>query len=513
MIRQFPFTPALEYAQARLPRRFFLVFIMLALAVGTGLLTAAVGFFAVPIVGGIFTVVLLLLVGYNLFYYLWIFILMGYLFMGKGFAYAGVNPLFISEVVIGLGVLSVVLIPFSDRLKVANRYINWVMIPLIVYVGWSSLRTFPYVGTYQLDAVRDGMLFGYAIYSFLIFLLVSRENVERFISILSRILPYFVLISPLLFVFSFMVEIPIRFPGSPVSILEVKAGDAGVHLGGIAAFMLLRLDRYNRPWSNGLLWLMWICWVISWLMFGAFNRGGMVSASLAVALVLVLRPKTIGWYRPMIIALLGISLLIATNLYSAFNIQLGNSRSLSAEQIVNNLASIIGVGGEEYGNLDDTKAWRIGWWNKITDYTFNGPYFWNGKGYGINLAVDDGAYSVKRALEKGTRSPHNVFMTILARSGVPGLALWVVFLVAYFINLLRYVIPKDTEESKIQSKYAIWLIAYSAAFVCNSNFDVFLEGPMGGIWFWTLVGISFILLHPIKQSQGQRLVIEPARTN
>ena len=48
-----------------------------------------------------------------------------------------------------------------------------------------------------------------------------------------------------------------------------------------------------------------------------------------------------------------------------------------------------------------------------------GPYKWTGKGYGINLADDDG-YQIDGSL----RSPHNGHMTILARSGLPGITLW-----------------------------------------------------------------------------------------
>ena len=28
------------------------------------------------------------------------------------------------------------------------------------------------------------------------------------------------------------------------------------------------------------------------------------------------------------------------------------------------------------------------------------------------------------------------------------------------------------------------------AFMINAAFDVFLEGPMGGIWFWTIYGVG-----------------------
>ena len=36
----------------------------------------------------------------------------------------------------------------------------------------------------------------------------------------------------------------------------------------------------------------------------------------------------------------------------------------------------------------------------------------------------------------------------------------------------------------------LFLGAYWLAFLINGSFDVYLEGPMGGIWFWTVYGIG-----------------------
>jgi hypothetical protein len=43
----------------------------------------------------------------------------------------------------------------------------------------------------------------------------------------------------------------------------------------------------------------------------------------------------------------------------------------------------------------------------------------------------------------------------------------------------------------------LFLGAYWAAFVVNATFDVFLEGPMGAIWFWSLygVGLAAVWIH------------------
>jgi hypothetical protein len=37
-------------------------------------------------------------------------------------------------------------------------------------------------------------------------------------------------------------------------------------------------------------------------------------------------------------------------------------------------------------------------------------------------------------------------------------------------------------------KFFMFIFAFWLAFLINGSFDVFIEGPMGGIWFWTIVG-------------------------
>ena len=34
------------------------------------------------------------------------------------------------------------------------------------------------------------------------------------------------------------------------------------------------------------------------------------------------------------------------------------------------------------------------------------------------------------------------------------------------------------------------LLAYWAAFLTNAAFDVYLEGPVGGVWFWCVFGVG-----------------------
>jgi hypothetical protein len=34
------------------------------------------------------------------------------------------------------------------------------------------------------------------------------------------------------------------------------------------------------------------------------------------------------------------------------------------------------------------------------------------------------------------------------------------------------------------------LVAYWAGLMLNASVDVFLEGPMGGIWYWSILGLG-----------------------
>jgi hypothetical protein len=35
-----------------------------------------------------------------------------------------------------------------------------------------------------------------------------------------------------------------------------------------------------------------------------------------------------------------------------------------------------------------------------------------------------------------------------------------------------------------------WIFAYWLAALVNASFDVYLEGPQGGIWFWSVIGLG-----------------------
>ena len=139
------------------------------------------------------------------------------------------------------------------------------------------------------------------------------------------------------------------------------------------------------------------------------------------------------------------------------------------------------------GDLDATKEWRLEWWSDIFDYTLCGKYFWTGKGFGINLADDDG-YQVEE--DNTLRNPHNGHLGMLARAGVPGLLLWVLVQGSWAVGVFAAYRRSVRLGQERWTQLFFVLLAYWIAFMINTSFDVYLEGPMGGVWYWSVYGVG-----------------------
>ena len=88
------------------------------------------------------------------------------------------------------------------------------------------------------------------------------------------------------------------------------------------------------------------------------------------------------------------------------------------------------------------------------------------------------------------RAPHNAHLGILARAGVPGLALWFLMLVSWFVMLARSRINALRNRDTKAADLFLWIGCYGLSMLINASFDVALEGPMLGIWFWSIIGLG-----------------------
>lgn len=399
-------------------------------------------------------------------------VLLGYALLSRGFAYLGVPPIYVGEATLLFGLLAMAR---SQGILATLTRLPAQLLALSLL--WGLACTLPHLGTHGIDALRDAVLWAYGLFAFIVAALVIAHP-YRLRALLVRYRTFaYVFLSLIWAVFLLYkltngAGLP-TVPGTKVALLSVKGGDVMVHLTGITVFMLVGMMRPTVPVMLLLGFNLVLC-VVS-------DRAGMVAWGFSLFVVILLRPPRLRLSRLVFGGVLMLTLLGLLNPQVTIN----GRRSISVEQMWINLVSVFGE--SKAGYLEGTKEWRLAWWNKIIDYTFNGPYFWMGKGYGVNLANADGFQVYE---DQSLRSPHNGHLTFLARSGVPGFVLWLLVLATWLGAVVRAYLHARRHGDEAWCGIFLFLLAYWLACLVNASFDVFLEGPMGGIWFWTLYGLG-----------------------
>jgi hypothetical protein len=414
----------------------------------------------------------------------WYFGLLGtvlclYALFGRGAAYIGLPPVFIGEVTLFIGFF---LMLVKGRPMAITRSIP--LISLCIFIVLGIMRTIPYLSTYGIMSLRDATLYGYGLFACIVYALIARWPF-LFTSILLKFRRFtwiFISVAGMLFLISEFASGSIsKIPGTSVRMLDPKGGDIMVHMAGAAALALCGI--ISRPTVFLLL-----C-TLNFLLVGWASRAGMISFIVAMVFIFIFRPIQTKFDK------LALSFGCVVALIAIINPQVSlHRRTVSVEQIVLNLKSTISDSQME--QLQGTKQWRLQWWNKIIIDTFNGPHFWQGRGFGINLADADG---FQVTADKSLRSPHNSHLTVLARMGVPGFSLWILVQLSWLFSIVAAFLLSRARKDHDWAGIFAFLGAYGIAFLTNAAFDVFLEGPMGGIWFWIVFGFGCSAIALYKQ--------------
>jgi hypothetical protein len=419
-------------------------------------------------------------------------VLLGYAVMGKGFAYFGYPPFFVGEMAFFAGALVllrsgclVAVFAFGPSLLLAAT------------MGWTLLRTLPFVGTYGFDALRDSVIIMYAGFAFIVAALLIEDcrRINTLVRYYKAFLGIYVPAVPFLFPLGFYFGESIsNAPGTTVSLILLGPGEVATHLAGAAVFTLTGSRKATLFW--------WGCLLVTLIMVSSVSRAAMLAFAIPVTLAALMLGKA---RRLAVIAVTGLMLLAATyaietNFTNYREARSSIERPVSSTQLVENVASIFGRGGDQ---TEGTKQWREQWWNIIFDNTVRGPYFWTGRGFGPNLAFEDGFGNQHN--ERPLRSPHNGHMTILARAGIPGILLWTAFLAAWFGALLHTMLLARRNRQGEWSGLLLFIACYALSCVINATFDVALEAPMQGIWFWCVIGLGIGVTMVYRHMQDNRL--------
>lgn len=420
------------------------------------------------------------------------FLLFGYAVGSKTFAYLGVADIYIGEIVLAT---SLALFAFSPNLRAVLG--SYVSLPFFLLAFICFMRTLPFLGEFGIFALRDSVIYGYMLFAVLVAGCLSTPQ-AMLISV--RMYEYAALLAiPAIFVVLMFIGISVGEEEAPA---QLKPGDTAVHLTGVLAFFMLglgrRIDRNDHGWPALLfriaLMTTLLIAVLVALWCASLSRGALLSMLLGLGALFLwgFGRKLLTWTAIGMVVVMVISIVLDLRIET-------RTREVSARQVAANLISVFDVDSASIAGSDidmealgSTASWRLDWWSDIVDYTFYGDMFWTGRGFGPNLATIDG-YQVDP--NGALRSPHNAHMTFLARAGVPGFMLWVTAQLTFGVALVFASLRMRRIQALGWLRLNVWVMAYWLAALTNASFDVYLEGPQGGIWFWCIIGIGVALIH------------------
>ena len=404
-------------------------------------------------------------------------VLLGYALLGKGFAYLGFPPLYIGEIAFLAGVVIF--------LRTGCLVASLTTLPSLLLVSamvWVLLCTVPYVGVYGFDALRDSVIIMYGGFAFFVIalLLEDARRIETVIRYYGVMLASFPGILVGFWLTKYWWDYIPRLYG-PVPIVDIGANAVGTHLAGAMVFVLIGYRKVSPLWL--------VVWFATLALVGATNRGATLSVILPVAVAMLM----LGRFRLMLttivaaVCIFTILLTVEATIGEHREAKGSMERPVSAHQIVENVISIFRQSGQQ---TEGTKQWRLNWWEIIINDTVHGSNYWTGRGFGINLADADGFAGTGSNPRPPTRSPHNAHMTLLARAGIPGAVLWALVLMSWFGMLMNSILTARARGQEEWANLFLFIGCYAAAILINATFDVTLEGPMQGIWFWCLFGFG-----------------------
>lgn len=404
-------------------------------------------------------------------------LLIGYTVGNRGFAQltpiAGV-PLFPAEAVLLLALgWRVVVWSFARRLPCQRDALNFLVLAWLVL---GTIRLAFDAPRFGLMAARDYAMIYYAIFFFIAQHMAREPRARAYLS--GCLLAASLLLVPMYGLFYFFAPFfltKLTVLGAPVIYYK---GDLVTTSLGIGSILLFHwATGRQRFWAWPLAALMFV------LVAAAENRSSLLAVFVA-ALVLLLARR---WQFPALLAavgVLGLTALFALSLL--FDNPWAEQRLHGLGDRVSSIADVTGSGryeSQDSFNKGDNNRFRLVWWRNVAEETWHtNPVF--GLGFGADLARGFlQEYYPDASDEFSTRSPHNILVTVFGRLGLVGVAVFGAFCCVLLRRTWHSL--RHTED---RVHWSLWCAAI--AILCSATFGVVLEGPMGAVLFWTLLGVA-----------------------
>jgi hypothetical protein len=405
-------------------------------------------------------------------------LLIGYVVGNRGFAQImplSRVPLFPAELGLAVCLGGLIMQAATRRTQWwRNDALNWAV---AIWLVLGTARVIVDVPRHGLMALRDYAVVYYAAYFFVAQHQAMQARAQRYLVGCLRL--GVVVLLPVYFLFQALPEFflsSLTLRGVPLVFLK---GDlAASFLGAGMAIVYFTLHERHRFLGGVLAGAMFLTVV------AGDSRASL--AGVVVASIWLLMARR--WGLP---ALQGVMVALALTALVAAAV-LGSSRAAEArlQVLTDYTASLTDLqrshvySNEENAYKSDNNQFRLVWWGALARETASqAPVF--GLGFGYDLARGFlQVYYPETDDDFTARSPHSIVMTAFGRMGIIGLAVLGIMVGAIALRTWQALRDRSTDPVAVGSWCAAWVILTSACF------GVVLEGPMGAVVFWSVLGLA-----------------------
>jgi hypothetical protein len=414
-------------------------------------------------------------------------LLLGYLIGNRGFAQFLISPRIPLLPAEGALVVCVPALLIRSALKrTTGIHRDSLNLAILAWMTLGAARLPLDLRVHGFEALRDFATVYYATFFFIGQTLaahqVSRDSLKRALTVGFAVLPVVIVVYQLDpgFFFSHLTwnGVPLVYHKSDLSAAFLAAG----------FFWLWRC----RQLGGNLVWLVGAaaCFALEATMESP--RAAMVAIGVVTLLWVGGRYYRLVGFQVLVITL-GLAVALPTSMMLKKDWK--SSAAYSAYEHAISIVDIEGHGTYRHqasGDPGDNNRFRLVWWQAVADETIaNNPLF--GLGFGYDLAERFRVqYDWILNDEFSARSPHSVMMTVFGRMGAIGLLLWLAVAGSMAFQTITNFRRRDIEMMGLWSvAWALWV---------SACFGVVLEGPMGAVVFWTVLGVANACRYPADEA-------------
>jgi hypothetical protein len=426
-------------------------------------------------------------------------LIIGYIVGNRGFAQlhiGGQTSIYIGE--LGLTVCVALLgVRFAIRRKkiVPKTALGWAILFFLMLGGirlcLDTMFQPSFAGSFT--AIRDAATVYYALFFFIAFQLGQNAVAQR---VLERcILIGLIVLLPIaaVYICGFS-DVFTRITVHGYPLIAHKGDLASTYLGCASFYFFLQPGSGIRRVLLRGFSLVSFAAMIAWT-----ARAALLGFGCAVALLLIARRPRFVFYQ----AAMTIALLIVIGLLQFARI----SNTSAIGRVMDRIESIADISGTHSyrGEVGESSAqnnqFRLVWWESVINETMDkAPIFGLGFGYDLAKQFLLSYETPLNVFEFDTRSPHSVWVTVFGRMGFLGLISFTLiglFIIRDAVRAARRVARGDAEPVTLSHWCSVLILLGSA------SFGVVLEGPMGGILFWSFLGLA------VSEQLKPKIPVEP----